>query len=102
MQPVEGPINVDDLVGLGYADFTPLESVQIPPSLTGATPTRLEDIYVAFMEWIQGVPNINTHLGNTLDQMEEILYIPQLLALRLSVMSQFYMRHPSYEIYNRR
>lgn len=101
MRPAEGEINVDDHTGLGYNDFSPLDSVEIPPILTGEPPALLEDIYVAFAQWLIGLPNIRTHLGDIVDNLEEQLYIPQLYAIRISVMSQFYMRHPSYEIYNR-
>lgn len=102
MQPAEGDINIDDIHGLSYNDFTPLEDVEIPDILTGQHPALLEDIYDEFLEWINNLPNIQTHMASSLEQMEELLYLPQLYALRLSVMSQFYMRHPSSEVYNRR
>jgi hypothetical protein len=102
MQPAAGPINIDDIHGLSYNDVEPLDDVQIPAILTGQNPILLEFIYQEFVQWLQGLPNIQTHLANTLEHMEERLYLPQLYALRLSIMSQFYMRHPSAELYNRR
>lgn len=101
MQPAEGPINVDDHHGIGYHDFEPLDIIEIPLTLTGATPALLGDIYDDFRNWLGGLPNIRTHLGNTVEEMEEFLLCSQLDALRLSVMSQFFMRHPSAEVHNR-
>lgn len=102
MQPSERPINVENLQGITYDDFLPLDNIEIPPTLTGATPALRDDIYVDFRNWLQGLPNFLTHFADTLDHMEELLLCSQLNALRLMIMSQFYMRHPSAEVYDRR
>lgn len=87
---------------LTYDDFEPLTSVQIPPILTGAEPARLENIYRAFLSWVGALDDVRIHLRDFVDCMEENLIYSQMLALRLAVMSQFYMRHPRYEISHRR
>lgn len=102
MQPEEGEINVDTLHGLGYDDFDPVDSLEIPPILSGMPPSHLDHIYTEFIDWLHEIPNIHTHLGDALQQMEESLFVAQLHAFRLHIMAQFYMRHPSYEVYNRR
>jgi hypothetical protein len=102
MQPSEGPINRDHLQGITYDDFEPLDTIEIPPTMTGATPAIMQTVYADFRTWLQGLPNIRVHLGESVDHLEELLLCSHLETLRLSVMSQFYMRHPSFEVYNRR
>lgn len=102
MQPSENPINVENLQGVTYDDFQPLPEIVIPSTLTGVTPALLGDIYEDFLDWVEGLPNYQTHFADTLEHMEQSILCSQLSALRLMVMSQFYMRHPSAEVYNRR
>lgn len=102
MQPSETPINVEHLQGVTYNDFDILPEIVIPSTLTGVTPLLLQDVYEEFLDWMEGLPNHRTHFADTLQHMEETISCAQLSALRLMVMSQFYMRHPSSEMYHRR
>lgn len=102
MRPADPTFRYDRMPGIIYTDIEPLETLRIPAILTGTPPTRLHDVYAAFRAWMDNVPNINIHMGDTLNYLEDIIFVPQLRSLRLAVMSQFFMRHPRYEIVNRR
>lgn len=93
--PEGGQLTYDDL-------HEHMRTFQVPRFLTGEEPARLENIYHGFLNWLRLLPNVDIHLRNIVDFMEENLILSQMRTLRFAVMSQFYMRHPRYEIKHRR